>query len=202
MLQGQSDSSRRPGDACPSQGTGALRPPMGYRPSSLRSNRLERRQRRCGSARPTNGDVAASCHQGALMNADRCADVTEPRPPGEHSMADLYGMEFALDVVAPEIKKPAQLGKIRGKIELLPDEALQQIGMIGKMVDDLRGGQPILAKSWPGIAHIGSPPLRSRQVKRMPVRSRYCNKKANYNNLLAADPRDCCQPARLPLLKR
>jgi hypothetical protein len=68
-------------------------------------------------------------------------------------MADLYGMEFALDVVAPEIEKPAQLGKIRGKIELLPDEALQQVGMIGKMVDDLRGSQPILAKWWPGIAH-------------------------------------------------
>lgn len=69
-------------------------------------------------------------------------------------MADLYGMEFALDVVAPEIKKPAQLGKIRGKIELLPDETLQQIGVIWKTVDDLRGRQSIIARRLIVVVHL------------------------------------------------
>jgi hypothetical protein len=55
-------------------------------------------------------------------------------------------VKLALDIAAPEFQKASQLRKIRGKIELLPDEALQQIGVIRQTVDDLRGGQTIIAK--------------------------------------------------------
>jgi hypothetical protein len=55
-------------------------------------------------------------------------------------------VKLAFDIAAPEFQKAAQLRKVRGKIELLPDEALQQIGVIRQTVDDLRGGQTIIAK--------------------------------------------------------
>jgi hypothetical protein len=55
-------------------------------------------------------------------------------------------VKLAFDIVAPEFQKAAQLRKIRGEIELLPDETLQQIGVIRQTVDDLRGGQTIIAK--------------------------------------------------------
>ena len=64
-------------------------------------------------------------------------------------------------MAAPKLKKPAQLGKVRGDIELLPDEALQLVGTIGKVVDDLRGRQPTFAKLRLQVAHVralcGSP---------------------------------------------
>ena len=80
--------------------------------------------------------------------------MAEPRPSGKSSLTDLHGMELALDMAAPKLEKPAQLGKVRGDIELLPDEALQLIGTIGKVVDDLRGRQPAFAKLWLQVAHV------------------------------------------------
>jgi hypothetical protein len=55
-------------------------------------------------------------------------------------------VELAFDIAAPEFQKAAQLREVRGNIELLPDEALQKVGMIRQMVDDLRGRQTIIAK--------------------------------------------------------
>src|SRR5215471_4452311 len=46
-------------------------------------------------------------------------------------------MEFSLDILFPEIEEAEQVGKIR------------------KMVDDLRGRQPILTQLRNGVAHIG-----------------------------------------------
>ena len=87
--------------------------------------------------------------------------MAEPRPSGKPSLTDLHGMELALDMAAPKLEKPAQLGKVRGDIELLPDETLQQVGMIGEMVYDLSGRQPTFAKLWLQVAHgralCGSP---------------------------------------------
>src|ERR1700726_3247087 len=95
------------------------------------------------------------------MQEERGADVAKLGPTGKSGLADFHGMELALDVAAPEVEEPAQLGKFRGEIELLPDEALQQVGMIGKMVDDLCRGQPILTDFPLGIAHIASPMVRA-----------------------------------------
>src|SRR5579862_8207309 len=52
-------------------------------------------------------------------------------------------MELALDVLPPEFEELVQLGKIGREVEFLPDEALQQGGVVGQPVDDLRGGEPV-----------------------------------------------------------
>src|SRR5215469_3656395 len=90
------------------------------------------------------------------MQSEGCVDVAEAagRTP---RLADFYRMKLALDIAAPEFEKAVQLGKIGGSVELLPDEALQQVGMIGKMVDDFRRGQPIFRRLHAGLAHTGSP---------------------------------------------
>ena len=80
------------------------------------------------------------------MHTERGTDVAEPRPSGIPGLADPHGVELALDVAAPEFQEPAQLREVRGNVELLPDEALQQIGMVRQTVDDLRGRQTIIAK--------------------------------------------------------
>src|SRR5215472_3147728 len=80
------------------------------------------------------------------MQADRGADVAEPRSRERSRLANPHRVKLALDVAAPEFQEPAQLREIRGNIELLPDEALQQIGMVRQTVDDLRGRQTIIAK--------------------------------------------------------
>ena len=80
--------------------------------------------------------------------------MTKPRAAGKSSLSDLHGVELALDIAAPKLEKPAQFGKIRRDIELLPDETLQQVGMIGKVVDDLRGRQPTFAKLWLQDTHV------------------------------------------------
>ena len=80
------------------------------------------------------------------MQAKRRADVAELGPPDRARLANPHRVELALDVAAPEFQEPAQLREVRGNIELLPDEALQQIGMVRQTVDDLRGRQTIIAK--------------------------------------------------------
>src|SRR5215472_1225964 len=81
-----------------------------------------------------------------------------PEPAGRKPrLTDFYRMELALDIAAPKFEKAAQLGKIRRTVELLPDEALQQIGVIGKMIDDLRRGQPVLGGFRLRLAHLASP---------------------------------------------
>jgi len=104
------------------------------------------------------------------MQAKRGADVAEPRPSSKAGLADPDRMKLALDIVAPEFQKPVQLREIRGNIEPLPDEALQQIGMIGEMVDDLRGRQSIIAQRLLVVAHLHAlahfRPIRSKKHAR------------------------------------
>ena len=91
-----------------------------------------------------------------LMQSEDRLDMPEPagRKP---RLTDLYRMELALDIAAPKVEKAAQLGKIGRAVELLPDEALQQIGVIGKVIDDLRCGQPVLGGFRLRLAHPASP---------------------------------------------
>src|SRR5215831_7352281 len=86
-----------------------------------------------------------------LMEGKRRPDVTEPRPSGEAGLTDLHRMEPAFDIAAPEFEKSTQFGEVRGNIELLPDEALQQVGMVRQVIDDLRGRQPIIAQRLHGV---------------------------------------------------
>src|SRR5271168_1804005 len=96
------------------------------------------------------------------MQAQRCADVAEPAAAGRPRLPDFHRMEFALDVAAPEFQEAAELGKVRSEVELLPDKALQQIGMVRHPIDDLGGGQPILTKVGDGVGHSGLLSARSR----------------------------------------
>ena len=73
---------------------------------------------------------------------------------GRSGLPDFYRMELAFDVLAPEFQKAAELGKVRGEVELLPDKALQQIGVVRHPVDDLGSRQPILTKMGDG-GHSG-----------------------------------------------
>jgi hypothetical protein len=80
------------------------------------------------------------------MQAISGVDDAELRPSGRPRLTNPHRVEFAFDIAAPEFEKAAQLREVRGNVELLPDEALQEAGMIRQTVDDLRGGQTIIAK--------------------------------------------------------
>jgi hypothetical protein len=73
---------------------------------------------------------------------------------GMPGLTDPNGMELALDITAPEFQEPPQLGIIGRNVELLPDKALQQIGVIGQMVDYLRRGQAIIGQLLLLIVHL------------------------------------------------
>src|ERR1700747_3168299 len=87
--------------------------------------------------------------------------VTEPRPSSTSTLAHLPRVCFPLDIAAPKLEESAQLGKGGSDIEPLPDETLQQVGMIGKVVNDLRGRQPTFEKLGLQVHHVrdlcGSP---------------------------------------------
>jgi hypothetical protein len=65
-----------------------------------------------------------------LMQTEGGSDVAEPRPGGRSRLTDPHRVKLALEVLAPEFQKAMQLGVVRSSIELLPDKALQQIGVI------------------------------------------------------------------------
>ena len=88
------------------------------------------------------------------MQAISGGDDAEPRPYRRPRLANPHRVKLAFDIAAPEFQKAAQLRKIRGKIELLPDETLQQIGVIWKTVDDLRGRQSIIARRLIVVVHL------------------------------------------------
>ena len=56
---------------------------------------------------------------------------------------DTDGVQAAVQVILPEPKKPHQHRKPGRHVLVLPDIALQQGGMIGAVIDDLRRRQPI-----------------------------------------------------------
>ena len=99
---------------------------------------LPQQNNNCGEIRP---DMSPE-----LIQTSAGDDVAEPKPSERPGLPNPNGMELTLQIAAPEFEKPAQFGEIGGKVELLPDKALQQIGMIRQMVDDLRGRQAIIAQ--------------------------------------------------------
>jgi hypothetical protein len=116
------------------------------------------------------------------MQAKRCADVAKPGPPEKASLANPHRVKLTLKIAAPEFQKAAQLRKVWGNVKPLPDEALQQIRMIRKMIDDLCGRQSIIAQYLLVFAHLralvrfalpGQTSMRDRSLG--------YNKKMNYN---------------------
>src|SRR5271166_1818134 len=110
-------------------------------------------------------------------------------------------MERTLDVADPEIKKPPQGGIFRGRIEMLPDEALKPVGIIGQMVDDLRCRQPIFAALQCEVAHRCSPTVCPIRPARVPPEVLLGNEKMRDTSSLAASIRGCCQTCGAALLK-
>lgn len=88
------------------------------------------------------------------MQAKRRAGMAELGPAGKACLANPHRVKLAFEIAAPEFQKAAQLRKVWGYVEPLPDEALQQIGMIRKMVDDFRGRQSIIAQRLLVVAHL------------------------------------------------
>ena len=75
-----------------------------------------------------------------------CAEVNVfVGPPVISGLTNPHRVELAFEIAAPEFEKAAQLREVRSNVQLLPDEALQQVRMIRQTVDDLRGGQTIIA---------------------------------------------------------
>ena len=88
------------------------------------------------------------------MQVTRRVDVPKPGSPERTRLGNPDRVELALEIAAPEFQKTAQLGKVGGDIELLPDEALQQGGMIRHVIDDLCGRQSIIAQRLLVVAHF------------------------------------------------
>jgi hypothetical protein len=64
-----------------------------------------------------------------------------------------HRVQLAFDVAAPEIEEAVQHRKIRCEIHVLPDEALQDARVIGKVIKNFCRGQAIVAKLQMQVAH-------------------------------------------------
>ena len=80
------------------------------------------------------------------MQRQLVLDMADPVWRRAAALLDVDRVQLALDVGAPEFEEFAQLGKFRSQIEFLPDEALQQRGMVRQTVDDLGRGKPVALK--------------------------------------------------------
>src|ERR1700683_4968483 len=67
-------------------------------------------------------------------------------PRTRAALADPHRMQLAVDVLAPEIEKLAELEKIRRDVEFLPDKNLQSVGIVRQPVDDLRRRQAVIGR--------------------------------------------------------
>ena len=56
---------------------------------------------------------------------------------------ELDRVQLAVQRAVPEIEEALQLGEARGHVVFLPDIGLEQGGMVGQVIEDLRGGQAV-----------------------------------------------------------
>src|SRR3546814_12018328 len=80
------------------------------------------------------------------MQSDFAADQPHLRRRDQADAGDLDRMQLALDLAGPEVQEPAQYRKVGRAVEMLPDEALQQVGVVGHVIENLGSGQPIARK--------------------------------------------------------
>src|SRR6516164_8687839 len=101
-------------------------------------------------------------------------------------------MELALELAPPEGEKSAQGRKARGKVELLPDIALQDHRMVRHAIQDFGGGQPVILD----LQCNAHPVLHSLPEHNSMARTRVdpCGRNRNYFNSLALTKGNCCRP--------
>src|SRR3954468_22018585 len=80
------------------------------------------------------------------MQSQLMLEMADPVRRRAAALLDIDRVQLALDVAAPEFEEFAQLGKIGSQVEFLPDEALQQRGVIRQPVKNLRRGEPVALK--------------------------------------------------------
>src|SRR5688572_10437417 len=75
-------------------------------------------------------------------------------------MRHQHAVERAVEIGLPEIEKVDELGETRREVVVLPDIALQQLGMIGQAIKNLGRGQrePLDLTFEGGVGH-GSPAI-------------------------------------------
>src|SRR5438128_10463943 len=79
----------------------------------------------------------------ALVERERMLDVADSVRGAAAALLHIHRMQLALEVAAPEFEEALEFGIIRREVEFLPDEALQQGGMVRQVIDDLCGGEPV-----------------------------------------------------------
>ena len=77
------------------------------------------------------------------MQRERVVDVTDFGRADEILAHHPHRMERAVQIFAPIFKKLVKLRIVRRQIHILPDESLQQCGVIRHVVDDLHRRQPV-----------------------------------------------------------
>lgn len=82
----------------------------------------------------------------ALMKVELVGDGAQLAGTDQAHVTYSHRMEFAVDRTAPEIQEAPQHRKFRRMIKRLPSEGLQHPGVIGHVIGDFRGGQPIPEK--------------------------------------------------------
>jgi hypothetical protein len=80
------------------------------------------------------------------VDGDYSVDETDFGCPDQPAMGNPDRMDGCLNFLAPVIEKPAQYRETRRMIAGLPDELLDQPGMVGSPVADFRGHHSITAE--------------------------------------------------------
>src|SRR5215470_723872 len=58
-------------------------------------------------------------------------------------MRDTHRMQRAFELGLPEFEEPVEFGEARVQIVVLPDVGLEQPGVVGPPVQNVRGGEPV-----------------------------------------------------------
>src|SRR5260370_38337203 len=103
------------------------------------------------------------------MQRQLVLDVAEAIWRGAAALLDVDRMQPALDVVMPEFEEFVQLRIVGGEVEFLPDEGLEQRGMVRQAVDDLGGGW-----AGPGDLPPGKGPLGAAAIGANPPGTHAC----------------------------
>ena len=85
------------------------------------------------------------------MEPEHAVDGIQFRRFDESRMRDHHRMQRPVERLLPEIEKPLQFGEFRAEIVLLPDIGLEQPGVIGAPVEDVRRGKPVSGDLTPEV---------------------------------------------------
>src|SRR5580704_8021891 len=109
--------------------------------------------------------VSATRFLGSVQPEFR-ADRLEFRRLDESRMPYGHRVEQTVELACPEVEKLLKLREVRMQVVMLPDEVLQDIGVIGHAVKDVGGGQPkpLELAAEVGSGHAGSPDSQSAMV--------------------------------------